>query len=209
MGLLGDGITNAEVYDVAASGRTFKLIAGTQDNGTILLFGGFSISRSGDISIPIRRLAATGLVAIDPTDDLKLYAMVQDGSSLVLSRNGGTSFGSFGGLGTDCNNYNMTFYFQLDPTQTTRVWASCHSLVTRDINGKARGGFSIYSSRKAPGQVVRSAVDPGGKLVYAGLADGRLFAGAIPHPFKKLFQHPNGLNVTDMEIDPKHRNGSM
>jgi hypothetical protein len=202
---VGEGITNAEVYDVAASAKTSKLIAGTQDNGTILYSGFLNIPQWGHIYPEPPFGGDGGLVAIDPTDDLKLYAMTQAGDSLVLTRNGGLSFGGLGGLGTDCNNYNMTFYFQLDPSQPTLVWAACTSLVRKDINGGGPLWPLVFAPpAKPPSRVVRSAIDPGSKLVYAGLADGRIFSGTFPQPFKKMFQHPKGLNVTDMEVDPKH-----
>jgi hypothetical protein len=203
---IGDGITNVEMYDLAqAATQPGRLIAGTQDNGNILYSG----SLVWDHIPPDQIQGGDGAaVAIDPTNADIFYLMGQVQDSLGQSLNAGqTTFLPFAaGLpasSTTCAMYNSTFFLQVHPTVPTTLLASCNSL-NRTTTNVSPGNWAPLFTPPA-GRVVRSAIDAGIDLYYAGTNSGHVFAvPADGSPSQDIISHPNGQNVSDIELDPAH-----
>ena len=206
---IGEGITNAEVYDLAdAATLPGRLIAGTQDNGTIQYDGspvwrhiypqpasGTCAGCGGD----------GGIVAIDPNYPDTFYAMGQSAQSLVQSMDGGMTFSDFP-LSTDskCYAYNQSFYFQTHPSTSGLLIASCRTLWLGLSLFPPLSGIwtSVYTPPSGRGSVVRSAVDAANNLYYAGTSWGWLYAGLGAANFQEIFSYPIILQVSDIEVDP-------
>lgn len=197
---IGEGITNAEVYDVAeAASLKSRLIAGTQDNGNIQY----------DENLVWKHIEPGiyggdgGLVAIDPIDPDMRYVMTTDGKSLKRWDAASQGFVSFAnGILDDCYNWNGTFHFQLFPTNNHFLLASCIKL----YNSSTSPSY-IWSSEFAPSYpVVRSAIDPKTSRIYAGTDHGELFQRMTGGAFFSIFDNPTGTPVSDIDIDPHHAN---
>ncbi len=203
----GEGIPNAEFYDIADSATQPNLvIGGLQDNGNAKYDGSSSIWSLLD------GFGDGATVDIDPTNALIFYAMGQGIDSLARSTDGGNTFANISGglpLGVGktngCAQYNT--HFQVHPTQASTLLAS--------PNGPASGGCGPLFQTTNPqppgnwsalftpptGSIVRSAVDPSINLYYAGSNDGRVYAGPGGANWQMVFTHPNGNDVTDIEVD--------
>lgn len=131
---IGGGIANAEMYDIAvAPTQPGRLIAGTQDNGIIQYNG----SVTWDHSFPGPPFGGDGgIVAIDPVDPDVFYGNEQDQQSLRRSADGGQSWNDFSsGLPVTsavvCTPFifnTLLFHFQVHPTNSNVLLASCLSL---------------------------------------------------------------------------------
>lgn len=210
---VGDGILNVEIYDHAlAATQPDRVIAGTQDNGNILHDG----------SSTVWKLIMGGDGAsceIDPTDASKLYGMGQYAAS-IARKIGADSFKCIScGLpeGSACANLP----FQLHPRNPQILLACCDSL-WRAVNPECAAcpdgstgspGSPLAWSRiltlanltpPEPGTVTRSAVDGSVDLYYAGSSSGRLYAGPGGASWRRLFIHPAGRSVNDLEVDPQN-----
>jgi hypothetical protein len=206
---IGEGIANAEIYDIAealALGPVILqngLIAGTQDNGNILYQGNPVWSHI----FPPPPFGGDGAtVAIDPTNANTIYIMGQYPESLVRSDGGGVFDAFAKGLPKDrpCATYNSTFHFQVHPSTHSTLLASCLYLY-RTTTSVPPGDWALIF--QAPtGSVVRSAVDPSTDLYYAGTGqgDGRLYAGPGGTSMQEVFKHPEAISVSDIEVDPVH-----
>jgi hypothetical protein len=134
-----------------------------------------------------------------------MYAMFQTGSSFLRSVDGGAKFDPFAtNLLDTCQNWDLTFDVLINPVVPSKLYASCRWLwrATADSPGDWLPLF--IPPLAAPSWVVHSAVDTSSGMVFAGLADGRIFAGPQEAAFRRIFTHPNAMFVTDLEVDPHH-----
>ena len=212
---IGQGITNAEMYDLAqAKTLPSRLIAGTQDNGTIRFDGNTEsvwdhIHPEPQTAPPPPGYCAGcggdgGLVDIDPTNENVLYVMGQLSTSIEKSAAAGVlgsylKIGLFPGLPPSCNSYNSTFHFQVQSSSPTTVLAACVGLFRLVLGGSQwtplffpPGGFGV-----------RLATDPNQDLDYLGTREGQVF-GPGPTGWTELFQRSAELPVSDIEVDPAH-----
>lgn len=199
---IGAGITNAEMYSLAqAATQPGLLLSGTQDNGNILYTGSLEWDH-----IPHSQVQGGdgGMVAVDPTAAGTLYTMGQYQDSLTQSTDGGDNFTSFNnGLPTGrvCAAFNSTFHFQVHPTVPTTLLASCVSL-WRTTTNLAPGNWTSVFTPSGAGNVVRSAIDGGSDVYYAGTSSGRVFAGLSGSAWQQVLSHPDSQSVSDIEVDP-------
>jgi photosystem II stability/assembly factor-like uncharacterized protein len=205
----GEGISNAELYDIAdAATQSSLVIGGTQDNGNIKYDGSSTVWNQMD------GFGDGATVDIDPTNAQILYAMGQGIDSLAQSTDGGNSFmniagGLPAGVGATggCAVYNT--YFQVHPSQPTTLLASpvpgvsppgpCGALY-QTTNPQPPGFWSLLF-RPPSGSIVRSAVDPSVNLDYAASSDGRIYTGPGGANWQTVFTHPSGSSVSDVRID--------
>jgi hypothetical protein len=205
---IGDGITNAEMYDLAqAATQPSLLLAGTQDNGNILYTGNLDWDHIPH-SQPLGGDGAA--VAIDPTNANVLYQMGQFQDSLSQSSDGGGTFVGFaGGLpaapGTRCAAYNSTFDLEIHPLDPTTLLASCVSLWRTTTNIPPGSWTSIFPPPGGTGSVVRSAIDGVNDWYYVGTSRGHVFAGPEDgSDWQDVLSHPASRNVSDIEVDRAH-----
>lgn len=205
--MIGGGITNAEIYDLAQAATVPGLfIAGTQDNGNIQ-YASFPMWNH----IPVSQIeGGDGAdVAIDPSKEPTMYTMGQTQDTLVQSTDGGNTFNFFSqGLpssATNCAVYNSTFHFQTHPSKPKTLLASCNSLYETTTN-VAPGNWKVIFSPPRGERVVRSAIDADSDTYFAGTDKGDLFAvlGSPPHRSERILSHPDSQNVTDIRVDPAH-----
>ena len=219
---IGEGITNAEMYDIAgAATPPRRLFAGTQDNGTMLYSG----SVIWDHIFPAQPTALApcagcggdgALVDIDIAHPDTFYLMVQLQDSLIQTPDVGVTFFGFAGglpssMTTGCGAFNSRFHFEVHPTTPTTLLASCLSLWRTTTNvppGNWQSIFSIPSG--TAGIIARSAVDPSIDLYYAatgrdgvGAGGGAVYAGPGGANFVEIFRHPQGESISDLELDPE------
>jgi hypothetical protein len=187
---IGDGITNIEFYDgVAAPSNASLIIGGTQDNGTVKGTAGnavWSEINAGD--------GAT--VDIDPTNPSIMYAMGQYAASIKRSTNGGVDFSpASSGLpsGPECSH----LHYQVHPSQPTTLLASCHGL-WRTLSS---GSSWLLLFGPDTQNVTRTAIDGPADLYYVGTNAGEIFVMPGGNSFRRVFQHPNRLLVSDLEIN--------
>jgi Sortilin, neurotensin receptor 3, len=205
---IGDGITNVEMYDLAqAATQPNLLLAGTQDTGNIRYTGSPVWDHVPDTQIQGGDGAA---VAIDPSNANVFYTMVQLQTSLAQSLTGGEPpilpFASGLPTSSRCAVYDSTFHFQVHPTVTTTLLASCKSLWRTTTNVTPGNWTSIFAPVGA-GPVVRSAVDGISDLYYVGTRAGHVFVVAGPSDgteWSEILSHPDAQNVSDIEVDPAH-----
>jgi CARDB/Sortilin, neurotensin receptor 3, len=191
---IGAGIANVEFYDLAAAvTRPDLVIGGTQDNGTLK-------SVSGSTTWTMIRKNDGSSVDIDPTNANVMYSMEQYASSIRRSTNGGASFpfNAAGGLPTGSVCQNLPF--QIHPQFPTKLLASCNSLWQTSNSG---GTWSnIFTP--ATGTITRSAIDGPADVYYAGSSMGVVTHRSstfITSVSRTIFTHPDGMGVTDMELD--------
>jgi photosystem II stability/assembly factor-like uncharacterized protein len=198
---IGEGMANAEFYDMAdAATQPNLVIGGMQDNSDIKYDGSTTVWQQfgpyGD--------GAT--VDIDSTNAQIFYFSGQGIESLARSPDSGNSSavisaGLPAGLGANgCAVYNT--HFQVHPSQPTTLLASpapCGALY-RTTNAQPPGSWSAIFSPPS-GSIVRSAVDPSVNLYYAGATDGHIYAGPGGANWQAVFAQPNGLTVSDIEVD--------
>lgn len=200
---IGDGITSAELYDIAiAPTDPNRVLAGTQDNGAILFNRSQDAGRvwefccGGDIA----------LVAIDPNNEKTLYhgSFYQDELWQHLGRWTVQQCKLFAGCwGEDwfdhdcthfgacwwdfnkglpdvlparigCEAYYLKFHFQIHPTVPSTLYASCISLYRTSTSDPQRVQWEQIFTPPT-GQVTRSAVDPIRNQLYAGTNEGKIF----------------------------------
>lgn len=213
---IGEGIVNAEIYDLAGGAVAPRWIfAGTQDNGTMLYNG----SKTWEHVFPAQPTdwavcAGCGgdgaLVAVDPTDPKTFYLMFQLQDSLTKTANAEKGpFEPFNqgltGFSNPCGAFNAGFHFQVHPTKPTTLLASCHNLYQTTTNvppGDWKKILPPWSTSPPVGRIVRSAIDGDGDIYYAGTNDGRVHAGKGGINFVEVFQHPDGRHVMDMDVNP-------
>ena len=211
---IGAGIANAEMYDLAvAPTLPGRLIAGTQDNGTIEYNG--SVTWDHIFPAPPSPFGGDGgVVAIDPVDPDVFYNTEQDQQSLRRSADGGQSWSDFkNGLplkpGVVCTPFlffgTLLFHFQVHPNNSNVLVASCLALWrTTTTTPSADWKFRFAAP---PGMIVRSAIGPG-DVYYAGTAGIGGIGGGEVHTaiggvnWQTIFTHPQALDVSDIEIDP-------
>ena len=203
---IGEGILNVEFYDHAIAVTDSSLtIGGTQDNGTIRFNAPSTVwteFSGGD----------GGTVDIDPTNSQIQYTMNQGQESIARFVNGTPSCIACSlPLTPVCFN----LHFQVHPTTSTMLLASCISLWRSDNpqcpqcpnpsagSSGTPGVWSVIlpSSSTAPGSVMRSAIDRTVNLFYAGTNIGELWGGPSGTNWRKVFISPSVRQVTDIEID--------
>ncbi|HUI99687.1 MAG TPA: hypothetical protein VLY46_05585 [Usitatibacter sp.] len=182
---LDNGLAVTQFYSGAGSAAAGgRIVGGTQDNGTLVLYNGaWRIYSGGD----------GGMVAVDPASDLTLYG---EYIYLALHRtfNGGSSAEYFcngitEGLPPDDsgNTYcgsgatkaaNFIAPFALDPNDSNRILAGAESLwETMDAKG-APGWISIKppTSFAKDDYINAIAIQPGnGNVVWVGHDAGELY----------------------------------
>lgn len=205
---IGDGITSAELMDIApAATDPNRMMGPTQDNGTML----FDRSQdNGRVWEHFECCAGDGGVsAIDPTDASILYQGGRYPNELWQRVGGGEWEYLSVGLPTNaqrtCATYDLTFHFQIHPTVPTTLFASCVSLYRTTSNVPPGQWTPIFTP--PGGQVVRSAVDPLRDLVYGGTNQGQIFRGpalgTAVGDWPKVFTHPASLQLSDIEVDSR------
>ncbi len=224
---IGEGITNTEIYDLSvANTLPSRVLAGTQDNGTILYNGSpvwdhvFPHPDPAPPPGPCEGCGGDGATtAIDPTDANRFYAMGQFQDSLVRSDDHGVNVVWYayglpaqqklpnGDWVPSCATFNATFHFQVHPSDSTTLLASCIMLWSTSTSS-SNGNWSFIFD-PSDGLVVRSAVDASIDLYYAGTAadasgagGGRVYARPAGGYFQQVFAHPAGQSVSDIEVDP-------
>ena len=182
---MDNGLAVTQFYSGAgATAAGGRIVGGTQDNGTLVLYNGaWRVYRGGD----------GGFVAVDPASDLTLYG---EYVYLALHRtlNGGSSSDYFctgivDGLPPDDtgNTYcgsgatkqaNFIAPFVLDPNNANRMLAGGNSL-WQTSNAKGAPGWQAI---KPPTVLVKEnyinaiAVQPGnGNVVWVGHNDGEVY----------------------------------
>jgi xyloglucan-specific exo-beta-1,4-glucanase len=208
---IGQGITNAELTDIAlAATDPNRMMGAMQDNGTSL----FDRNKNNGLVWEHFECCAGdgGVSAIDPTDAGILY---QGGRYPweLWQRVGGGDWEDFtNGLPKPkadyfppCATYDLTFNFQVHPTVPTTLFASCISLYRTTTNIPPGQWTTIFTPSE--GQVVRSTVDPIHDLVYVGTNRGQIFRGpalgTAIEDWPKVFAHPTGLQLSDIEVDSR------
>jgi hypothetical protein len=206
---IGEGITSAELVDIAIAATDPNWLMGaTQDNGTLL----FDRSQdNGRVWEHFECCAGDGGVsAIDPTNASILYQGGRYPNELWQRVDGGKWEYFAEQLPQDaqreCATYNLTFHFQIHPTIPTTLFASCISLYRTTSNVPPGKWTPIYTPPR--GQVVRSAVDPIRDFVYVGTDQGQIFRGpalgTAVGAWPEVFTHPAGLQLSDIEVDTRH-----
>ena len=201
---IGDGIFNVQFYDSALAFTDQKMvIGGTQDNGTLEYSGSTAWDkiRGGD----------GGTVAIDPTNSEIKYSMNQGPESMQkrIENDPGVCI-SCGELSLLDGCFNLAF--QVHPGAPETLLAPCQSLwqatspvCTRcsnrpDNNPGTPAAWQEILPKSMSGKVVRSAIDPGLNLYYAGTSGGQVWAGPGGTDWRRLFTAPGA--ISDIEVDP-------
>lgn len=189
---IGDGITNVEFYDgVAAPTNASLIIAGTQDNGTLKATAGNSVwskIKDGD----------GGTVDIDPVNSSIMYAMHQYNNSISRSTNEGGSFTlTTNGL-LLASNQCFNPHFQVHPGIPATLALSCLG-VWRTTDSASN--WSLFFVPTAS-QAVRTAIDGPGDVYYTGSNSGKIFRAVGGHNWESIYEHPDRLMLTDLEINP-------
>ena len=196
---IGEGITNAEMYDLAlANSVAPRAISGTQDNGNILYTGGLLWDH-----IPSSQIQGGdgGGVAIDPTDLDRFYAVFDNAGTANVSLDGGGTFVDFSAGNTsrsNCAIYNMTFHLQIHTADPQTLLQSCQPLWRTPTNTPPGYWSQLFSP--AGQSVVRSAVDPTTDIYYAATTAGEIFAGLSGGGWQQVFDHTEPLSVSDLEV---------
>jgi hypothetical protein len=213
---IGEGITNAEMYDLALATPADQAIAGVQDSGNIRYSGSLVWDHMPDDhytdegnNVDIGIFGGDGAgVAIDPIDASRFYAVFDNRGTPAASLDGGNTFEAFAsGLSgnKDCGIWNMTFQIQIHPTDPNTLLESCFSLWRSAATGPPSGWtWAEILPPPAGEKVIRSAVQGDLDVFYAGTDKGHLFAGVGGAGWQQVFQHPEALYVSDLEVDPKH-----
>jgi hypothetical protein len=212
---IGEGITNAEMHDIALSeSLPNRAIAGTQDNGSLRYTGGlvWDLVTGGD----------GGAAAIDPNDSEALYASYNEGS-VIRSLDGGDplsdgteptpKFDDFRSGIPDqvwqgCHAYDQTFQLLFHPMERNTLLDACGSLwrTTDTSNPDSTGNWSVIFPAPTGENVVRVAIDPSSNVYYAGTDKGHLFAGPSGENWQQVFAQPDSLKISDIEVDRLHSN---
>lgn len=195
--LVGEGICNFELYDLANSATDSDLvICGTQDNGTI--------SYDGTSTLWKTLLGGDGAtVAIDPTNADTMYFMNQYAES-IRKMSKGSSVSISCGLPTGSVFGNMPF--QLHPGTPTTLIACCSSLYRvkkPDCSSSTPSKWSvILTPGSGAGDIERTAIDAANDIYYAGTSRGHIYAGRDGSNWEDLAAHTYAWGVTDLELDP-------
>jgi hypothetical protein len=212
----GIGITNAEMHDLALAeipnqpSRVVRVTAGAVDNGTLLSDGTLDWRQfdGGD----------GGAVAIDPINTNRLYYSFNDGGVYqCLSPCEWPPESFLSGLESvypQCAAYNQTFQLLIYPSRepvSQPVLDACVSL-WRTTEPDSDGNWSqIFPPPSATSpllddeRVVRVAIDFTRDIYYVGTSLGRVYAGLHGETWSEaLFEHPDSLKVSDIEVDLAH-----
>jgi photosystem II stability/assembly factor-like uncharacterized protein len=193
---LGRGIRNAEFYDHAVSDSDLSFVlGGTQDNGTVFheLSDSWGSIGGGD--------GAT--VAVDSAVPV-LFSM--DQFPVKLGFTVGTT-GPYTGIGKELpNDHCFNAYYQLHPAFPKILLLSCDGLWRRSLDGDPPTEPWHKILPESPGDpavdIVRSAVDGGNDLYYAGSSSGVLYIARGGAGWSAVFTHPDRWSFTDIELDP-------
>lgn len=203
---IGEGITNAEVYDIAlAVTDPTRVIAGTQDNGTIL-YDGDSV---WDHIYPPRIGGDGASVAIAPTEGDHFYFMQQYQNSVVeYSHESKTHLPFARGLPIEqaCATYNSGFHLQAHPTIKGLLLAPCADTLYLTVHSTFLP--TKWNKRfTRPEPIVRGTFVDGTDLVFAGTHSGRILraTSGATGPVQ-VFARSSALPVSDLEVDPASRN---
>jgi photosystem II stability/assembly factor-like uncharacterized protein len=192
------GVT--QFYHGAVSPDGTQIIAGAQDNGTLMAQIDQGTERwrmvvGGD----------GGYVAFDPTEPKLIYAETQVGG-MRRSPNGGLSFPSIR-RGLEDEEFLFITPFTIDPNFTRRLWLGGRSMMVTTN----RGDQWSRGSAPMPALVSAIAVQPGNSdRVLAGLANGQIAIAdqattSTPTTTWTLVQPRAGF-VSSLAFDPKDAN---
>lgn len=201
---IGEGLSNTEIYDIAlAATDPTRVLAGTQDNGTIL-YGGSTVWQH----IFPGGIGGDGAsVAIDPADADSLYFMGQYQNTLVKSTDGGGHTSSFAdGLPSQpqCAAYNSRFHVQVHPSTPSMLLAPCGDALYLTRTSASPPKWSKLFTSSA-GNVVRGAFVDGTEWVFAGTQTGRIFRATTSTTVSssvEVFARSTALSVSDIEVEP-------
>jgi hypothetical protein len=192
---LGEGIANAELYDLADSATSSRvLFAGSQDNGAFEYLGNTVWRRKtgGDIE----------MVEIDPTDDRMRYTMAQSQHELWVTTDDYATGPSWvgAGLATGCLTWSGEYpadrlgQFLIHPAQSSTLLVTCGPLwIGRPFN-------PLFDP--SPDSTATVAVDPSVNLYWSGTVRGQVLAGPSGLAWRVLFTHPTNAPSVAMEVDP-------
>ncbi len=198
---IGEGIVSAELYDLADSGTSPRLLfGGSHDNGGFEYLGKGTLWRmkvGGD----------AGMVEIDPTDDDVRYLSTQAMSSLFKTTNGfatpPTAIGA--GLPTGCPPWSAEYpanpsnSFLIHPAQSSTLLATCGSLWTR-----LPPWFQLFTpnpNTNPPGRTMTIAVDASVDLFWTATNNGQVWAGPGGADWRWIVSHPGGAPSVALQVD--------
>jgi len=191
---IGEGICNIEFFDIAiAKTDPDLIIGGTQDNGTIRYKGKNTIWQEFNGS-------DGAYCDIDPTNSAIQYHIEQYPTSLrYVDETGKHVIGS----GLPAGSVYGNMHYQLHPGKPDVLLACAGALYRRDNARSSNASWKkIFIPSSTDGDVWRVGVDPSVDIYYAGTIWGRLYAGPDGKKWNKVFQHPSGCGILDIEIDP-------
>ena len=192
----GEGIVNAELYDLADSGTSPRvLFAGSQDNGAFEYLGSGTLWRW-------KTLGDAEMVEIDPTDDDVRYTLFQSQHELwVTTDNYATATFYVGtGIPTGCGTWSGEYpadplgQFLIHPAQPSTLLMTCKPL---SIGWPFNPLFD-----PSPDSTATVAVDPSVNLYWSGTARGQVHAGPSGLGWRLLFSHPSNAASVALQVDP-------
>ena len=198
---LGEGIVNAELYDLADSPTSPRLLmGGSQDNGAFEYPGSGKVWRwrwEGDAE----------MVEIDPTDDRVRYSASQAESSLAVTTDAyATNPVAIGmGLPAGCPPWsgdypaNPSNQFLIHPGRSSTLLATCTSLWTR-----LPPWFQLFTpnpNTHPPGRTMTIAVDASVDLYWTATNNGQVWAGPGGVDWRWIVSHPGGAPSVALEVD--------
>jgi hypothetical protein len=195
---IGDGIVNAEIYDLAdAPTAPDLLFAGSQDNGAFEYPGSGRIWRwkwEGDAE----------MVEIDPTDARIRYTSAQDLRDLAVTTDAYATDPVPIGLGPlfplSCPPWSAEYpaypvgRFLIHPTQHSTLLVNCGPLWT------GRPWSTLFTP--PAGRTTTIAVDASTNLHWTGTTTGVISAGPSGGNWRPVFEHDDGAQSSVLELDP-------
>ena len=194
----GEGIVNAELYDLADSATSPKLLmAGSQDNGAFEYPGNGRIWRwkwEGDAE----------MVEIDPTDDKVRYTASQAMSSMVVTTDAYLTNPVPIGMGipTGCPPWSFEYpanpvnQFLIHPNQSSKLLVTCVSLWTNQPPW-----FQLFTPHP-PIRTTTVAVDAATDLYWSATDNGQVWAGPAGVDWRWIVSHPGGAASAALQVDP-------
>jgi photosystem II stability/assembly factor-like uncharacterized protein len=192
---IGEGIVNAELYDLADAATSPRLLfGGSQDNGAFEYPGTGTVWRwkwEGDAE----------MVEIDPTDARVRYTASQDLRQLAVTTDAyATAPVAIGAGPIFCPPWSgeypadPMFHFLIHPADPAKLLVACGPLwIGRPWN-------ALFTP--TAGTVRTIAVDASVSLFWAGTQFGQIMAGPGGTDWRQLFPHPTGAPSVALELYP-------
>lgn len=197
---IGEGIVNAELFDLAdAATSPHLLIGGSQDNGV------FEYPGSGTIW-DLREGGDAEMVEIDPADANVRYFATQAQSSLFRTTDAFASLTAIGaGIPPGCPPWSSEYpatpsnQFLIHPGQSSTLLATCTSLWTR-----LPPWFQLFTPNpdsNPPGRTMTIAVDASVDLYWTATNNGQVWAGPGGADWRWIVSHPGGAPSVALQVD--------